>query len=110
MTQPQPLKNDRPYVVEEVVEDLRQRKRVGIRKYGTALQPFNGRDALVDAYEEVLDLSQYLKQELLERNTDRFHKLWEHERCRNHYLKRNARILWAMVVLEAIALIIVINL
>lgn len=38
----------------------------GIAKYGTPVQAFNGRSALWDAYEEVLDLAVYLKQRLEE--------------------------------------------
>ena len=34
----------------------------------TSLQAFNGRDALRDAYEEALDLCQYLRQALYERD------------------------------------------
>lgn len=45
------------------------RKEIGRERYGTVLQPFNGRDALRDAYEEALDLCQYLKQALVERET-----------------------------------------
>jgi hypothetical protein len=49
-----------------VIEDVQQRAAVGKRKYGVTLRPHNGRNALQDAYEEVLDLAQYLKQALLE--------------------------------------------
>jgi hypothetical protein len=48
--------------------DLEMRERLGVERYGTALYTRNGRDALQDAYEEVLDLACYLKQELLERD------------------------------------------
>jgi hypothetical protein len=44
------------------------RKVVGLKRYGTLLQPFNGRDALRDAYEEALDLAQYLRQAIEERD------------------------------------------
>ena len=40
-------------------------------RYGTALQPHNGRDALLDAYEEALDLAMYLKQAIVERDGGR---------------------------------------
>jgi len=33
--------------------------------------PFNGRDALKDAYEEALDLAMYLKQAMIERDLDK---------------------------------------
>jgi hypothetical protein len=45
-----------------VKEDLEQRAREGERKYGERLTTFNGRDALIDAYQEVLDLALYLRQ------------------------------------------------
>lgn len=55
-------------VLPEVIADLQARTAVGVKKYGTELQTFNGRDCLVDAYQEALDLVQYLKQTLLERD------------------------------------------
>lgn len=69
-TQPQPLpiKNDQPSIQDLVIDDILERKQSGIRKYGTALQAFNGRDALMDAYQEALDLCQYLRQALEERD------------------------------------------
>ena len=65
--QPMPIVTDGPCVQDLVCVDIQARKRVGIQRYGTVLQPHNGRDALRDAYEEALDLCQYLKQALLER-------------------------------------------
>jgi hypothetical protein len=47
--------------------DIARRREVGIERYGQALQPNNGRDALLDAYEESLDLLMYLAQERVER-------------------------------------------
>jgi hypothetical protein len=61
-----PIKNDRLAVWDSVIEDIQGRDRKGIETYGTRLQPFNGRCAVQDAYEEALDLSVYLKQKLLE--------------------------------------------
>lgn len=55
-------------VTEQVIADLQARTAVGERKYGRPLETHNGRDALLDAYEEALDLCQYLKQVLLERD------------------------------------------
>lgn len=46
---------------------LREREQYGRRKYGTALETHNGRDALTDAWEEALDLLTYLTQMRLER-------------------------------------------
>ncbi len=90
--QPMPVVNDRPCVQDAVIADLRRslgmqdefgnelvdprviadieaRKAIGLAKYGTLLQPFNGRNPRVDAYQEALDLAQYLKQGLLEGDT-----------------------------------------
>jgi hypothetical protein len=46
--------------------DVDARKALGVERYGTALQPFNGRDALLDAYQEALDLAVYLRQAVCE--------------------------------------------
>lgn len=67
--QPLPILNDLDSVQSAVIADLGERTEVGIERYGTALQPWNGRDALRDAYEEALDLTCYLKQVLIERDT-----------------------------------------
>lgn len=45
-----------------VIADIEARKAIGLERYGTLLQAFNGRDALLDAYQEALDLCQYLRQ------------------------------------------------
>jgi hypothetical protein len=47
-----------------VMADMADRRNVGIERYGTPLQPNNGRDALVDAYQEALDLVAYVRQEI----------------------------------------------
>lgn len=63
--QPPPNKGER-VIVDEVIEDLKARKEFGIERYGTPLMSHNGRNALVDAYQEALDLCCYLKQALIE--------------------------------------------
>lgn len=68
--QPGPVKNDLPAVWDLVMEDMRNRNQVGLAKYGTPLQPLNGRDALVDAYQEALDLVVYLRQAIYEREVE----------------------------------------
>lgn len=65
--QPAPQPNDRPSIQSLVRQDLEEREQVGIQRYGTPLQPHNGRDALVDAYQEALDLACYIRQEIQER-------------------------------------------
>lgn len=66
--QPMPVSNSLPAVWDLVVEDMLNRDVDGLRKYGTRLQPHNGRDVLLDAYEEALDLVVYLRQALYERD------------------------------------------
>jgi hypothetical protein len=69
--QPPPVPNDRPAIQDLVIADMQERKRLGIERYGTPLQTHNGRDALVDAYQESLDQTQYLRQEIEERRDHR---------------------------------------
>lgn len=49
-----------------VQEDLAERFAIGVAEYGGTLDPFNGRNALQDLYEELLDACCYLKQALIE--------------------------------------------
>ena len=65
-SQPPPTGDGQP-ITEQVIADLRLRSAEGTVKYGTVLRANNGRDALVDAYQEALDLCQYLRQEITER-------------------------------------------
>lgn len=46
-------------VVDRVISDMRERDAVGRQRYGVALTAFNGRNHLVDAYQEQLDFSCY---------------------------------------------------
>lgn len=64
-----PVPNHHPHVVDVVIEDMKTRKQLGIGRYGVALQPFNGRDPLIDAYQEALDLVMYLRQAIMERDS-----------------------------------------
>lgn len=64
--QPPPRGDGRP-VWDLVVDDMRERDNLGRARYNTPLRTRNGRDALVDAYQEALDLSVYLRQEIEER-------------------------------------------
>jgi hypothetical protein len=67
-SQPLPVVNDHPDIQSAVIADIEQRRLLGIKRYGTALQPHNGRDALVDLYEELMDAVMYIKQILVERD------------------------------------------
>jgi hypothetical protein len=49
-----------------VAADIEERKAQGLAKYGTLLRPFNGRDAVVDLYQELLDACQYARQVIAE--------------------------------------------
>lgn len=69
--QPAPVPNDRPCIQDMVIADIERRKKIGMERYGTLLQPHNGRDALLDAYEEELDKIQYMKQWIVERTDHR---------------------------------------
>lgn len=50
-----------PVIHELVCDDLQDRLAMGIRKYGTALRPWNNRSFLLDALGEVYDLAVYLR-------------------------------------------------
>ena len=50
----------------EVIADLDEREHVGISRYGDSLRAYNGRDPLIDAYQENLDLAVYLRQAIEE--------------------------------------------
>lgn len=65
--QPQPKENTNPHIADLVIEDMRVRKELGIKRYGIALQSFNDRDALQDLYEELLDACVYIRQVIEER-------------------------------------------
>lgn len=80
--QPMPVPNDGPSMHDLVCEDLaaygvyvggavladevERRKELGLTRYGTVLQAYNGRDALQDALEEAVDLVVYIRQALAE--------------------------------------------
>jgi hypothetical protein len=46
----------------KIAEDIEARIRLGERKYGTRLKSHNGRDAMLDLYQEVLDGINYAQQ------------------------------------------------
>jgi hypothetical protein len=51
-----------------VQEDLEARTALGRAKYGKDFTSHDGRDSLRDSYEEALDLVQYLRKALYERD------------------------------------------
>jgi len=56
-------------LTEEIYHDLKERSERGLEKYGHYLEDNNYQDMLQHSYEEVLDLAQYLKKEINNRNT-----------------------------------------
>jgi len=64
----------------KVVEDMIARDKMGHKKHGTRLQAGNGRNHLVDAYQESLDMAVYLRCaiELDARNKAEIKRLKEH--------------------------------
>lgn len=97
--QPLPVPNDHPDIQSQVIADIEARRELGIQRYGSALKPHNGRDALRDLYEELIDAACYAKQAMVERATpatpvehDRrihaivFNAITQESRARDRYL------------------------
>lgn len=64
--QPAPTGEGRE-VYDLVLCDILERYESGKQKYGTSLRVNNGRDPLVDAYQEAVDMVMYLRQAIEER-------------------------------------------
>jgi len=64
--EPASTRNTHRAVWDSVMDDIRERDELGEQKYGTRLQAHNGRNPLIDAYQEALDLVVYLKQAIQE--------------------------------------------
>jgi hypothetical protein len=63
----QPLPTDgRECVQDALIAHIKDRKQLGIQRYGSPLMTHNGRDAIRDAREEAVDLAMYLMQVELE--------------------------------------------
>ena len=52
----------------DLIAEMRKRDQIGRERYGTPLQPHNGRKALRDAFEELLDAAGYFAQDAIEKN------------------------------------------
>jgi hypothetical protein len=65
--QPAPKRNNGQSIWRLVIRDMCEREKLGIQRYGTPLQAHNGRDALVDLYQELLDACAYIRQAIEER-------------------------------------------
>ena len=66
--EPMPQPSDEPAVWDLVIQDIRERDAMGLRKYGQRLTPGDGRNSLIDAYQEALDLVVYLRKAIRERD------------------------------------------
>ena len=67
--QPLPVPNHLPYVQALVHADLLERQKLGWTRYGVfGLQPHNGRDMLLDLYQELLDACVYIRGCMYERD------------------------------------------
>jgi hypothetical protein len=69
-SEPQPAPEPGQKIVRDfVLKAILERAAVGKVRYGTYLMTHNGRDALVDAFQEAIDLTMYLAQAIMERDT-----------------------------------------
>lgn len=66
--QPPPISNDRPSIHDLVIQDMQDRKQLGLERHGCPLQAHNGRNGLIDLYQELQDATAYVRQEIEEQN------------------------------------------
>lgn len=59
--------------VSTVIVDMRERHEIGIKRYGVPLTSGNGRNAMIDAYQELLDFVVYCRTWLDERGIEPMH-------------------------------------
>jgi hypothetical protein len=65
--EPAPVPNNLPAVWDLVIKDMQERDAKGLANYKVRLQPLNGRDQLIDLYQELLDAVVYTRALLYER-------------------------------------------
>lgn len=66
---PRPIPWEQPKsLIARVVADMRERDQLGRARYGVPLTAHNGRDQLVDLYQELLDGAAYARAAMLEGN------------------------------------------
>lgn len=56
-----------PYNSSQLCNDLKDRAEAGFDRYGMYLAPNNGRNSILDSYQEILDCSKYLRNSLAEK-------------------------------------------
>jgi len=79
--EPAPQPGEAIPTVDLVIADLQERKQMGTAKYGVAHQFDNGRDHLVDFYQELQDALVYVRAEIEKRKVDRNEVLEEAARA-----------------------------
>lgn len=62
-------------VLFQVIDDLKERAEAGKQKYGGYLMTHNGRSAVWDAYEEILDFVMYFRQHIIEQEIPAYPKI-----------------------------------
>lgn len=65
-------------ILPELLRDIQIKAESGQVKYGTLLQTNNGRRALADLYQELIDACFYIKQELMEREESNVSAFFEY--------------------------------
>ena len=76
MPEPNPIKNcNELYIKDLLIAEIRDRSERGLQTYGTYLQANNGRNALQDILEELLDGAMYIKQKIIEEHVEP-NELW----------------------------------
>ena len=65
--QPKPTKQRGTLIFPLVIADLQERDKLGHKLYGAELRAIDGRDHLIDLYQEILDAAVYVRQEIEER-------------------------------------------
>lgn len=73
--QPPPHQSNGVCIADLVIKDMQDRKQFGIDKYGAYLEPTNGRNMLVDTYQELMDACVYMRGEI-ESNWVEPYDLW----------------------------------
>lgn len=63
------IRKPKDSITVSVMEDLKDRSNLGLKKYNTTLEENNHQNMLQHGYEEALDLAQYLKKEITTLNT-----------------------------------------
>ena len=82
---PDPIPNNSKPVWEMVIEDMKARDNFGRQRYGTPLQIGNGRNFLIDAYQEALDLVVYLRGIIEQEKDSPAEYIWECPKCHESF-------------------------